>query len=99
MRSLLLLLGIVPSVLSACGGTTSLGLGPAATSFEVLSFSVAPGERIPLNRPLEVTFSADVDLATVSPSTLRIRAVRSKGLGGESGGGEPAAGSQMRDRP
>ena len=81
------------ATLLSCGGAPSRGRVSAAASFEVVGFSVAPGERLPLNRPLEITFSEDVDLATVTPSTLRIRAIGSQGLGGESGGGEPAAGT------
>ncbi|MBK7877307.1 MAG: hypothetical protein IPJ77_16455 [Planctomycetes bacterium] len=55
----------------------------AQAPFEVLSATVPSGATWEINRPIDVQFSAPVDLSTVSSTTLRIR---------ERGKGTPAVG-------
>jgi hypothetical protein len=75
-------LALVPLLCAAgCSGGSPFDAGAAGaprtlsspTGFDVVSIVVA--NPAPLNGPIDVTFTQDVDFATVGPNTIRIRPV------------------------
>jgi len=56
-------------LLVACSGGSS---GASDTEFLVLEISVQPNQVWQINRPIEVTFTADVDFSTVNLNSIRI---------------------------
>ncbi|MDA1265239.1 MAG: Ig-like domain-containing protein [Planctomycetota bacterium] len=58
--------------LAACGGGSGSGASSAAGSFEIVSINVVHGQQWKINRALRVTFSAEVDPATVNFNTVSI---------------------------
>ncbi|MEE8106582.1 MAG: Ig-like domain-containing protein [Planctomycetota bacterium] len=63
------LVALVISGISAC----STGGGPGEPPLQVVNFNFAPGfGGVPLNAPLVLTFSTDVNPASVTPDSIRI---------------------------
>ena len=76
---------LVPGMLLclACSSGTSDDLNSGISAgFTVQGISVPPHSQHPLNRPIEVQFTEDVDPSSVSHQTFRIRALAPKGLNG-----------------
>lgn len=54
-------------------GACSTGGGPGEPPLQVVNFNFAPGfGGVALNAPLVLTFSTDVDPASVTPDSIRI---------------------------
>ena len=68
-RSPLPLVLLAGGALSGCSGGSG---GGSAGSFEVLSIGVFQGQEWRINRPIDISFSQDVDFSTVSHNTIVI---------------------------
>lgn len=71
------------ALLSGCSGGSGGGSGEAASDFKVLSINVQAGATWKINRPLEITFSQDVDLSTVNLNTVRVTDIEGGSATGE----------------
>ena len=58
--------------LVSCSGGSGSSSSATTSDFAVVSINVPPGATWKINRPIEVTFNDDVDLSTVSQSTIRV---------------------------
>jgi hypothetical protein len=56
-------------LLLGCSGGSS---GASGVDFQILNFSVQPNQLWQINRPIDVTFTADVDFSTVNLNTISI---------------------------
>mgnify|MGYP006966864782 CR=1 FL=1 len=66
------LVGLALWTVAGCGGGVSSGSGASGSQFSVVGVNVLQGMEWKLNRPIDVTFSHDVDFATVTMNTINI---------------------------
>lgn len=62
----------LPLALQGCSGGSGGGSSEATSDFKVVSINVPTGATWKINRPIDITFTDDVDMASVSLNTIRI---------------------------
>jgi hypothetical protein len=67
------------ALLAACSGGSGGAKTGSASDFELLGLNVIEGQEWQINRPIQMTFSKEVDFATVNLNTISI--VDSQGFG------------------
>ncbi|MEO2160977.1 MAG: hypothetical protein ABGY29_00485, partial [bacterium] len=66
------LAGLTLWAVSGCGGGVASGTGASGAQFTIESINVLQGMEWKLNRSIDITFSDDVDFATVTMNTINI---------------------------
>ncbi|HIF40266.1 MAG TPA: hypothetical protein EYQ74_04120, partial [Planctomycetes bacterium] len=66
------LAGLTLWAVASCGGAVSSGSGASGTDFTIKGVNVLEGMEWKLNRPVDITFSDDVDFSTVTMNTINI---------------------------